>query len=529
MNDEPEKTPPADELVRTAYARETADASILYEGMSFADIAHVVSLIESKIIPEQPGGELLTSLLGMHPTRPLDFTAEPARGDLYSNREAYIQMFTPKTVGWLSTGRARREATTIGYRLAVRSRLLSLSYATEKWLGRCIDRAEEHRATLFPDYTYLQPAQPTTFGHYLLSFVYPGLRDLTRMRAAFEHVNQSPAGSGSVNGSRLPLDRAGLAELLGFDAVIPHTRDAMWQADGPIEIGALTAALLVNVSRLAEDLQIFTTAEFDLIALDASHTRSSVIMPQKKNPYSLAYLRGVAGEAIGTLAAMAVVGRTPTGQVDNRMFAYGDVPRALDAATNALFLAAGVVQGLSVKKEVAGRRVKASFLGATDLADVLLTERGIDYKTAHRIVAKAVNAAEKHDQDELSSKLLDEAAEAVIGRKLELSPETIAETLDPDAIVRTRSGPGGAAESSIEEMITSCRGELKTHSDWQRQRETNIDESQSRLLAKAEPMKREPQTEGPAPPLKKKRSLSDFEKEFEGLPKMPRGRRPWER
>ena len=283
------------------------------------------------------------------------------------------------------------------------------------------------------------------------------------------------------------------------------------------------------MSRLAEDLQIFTTAEFDLIALDASHTRSSVIMPQKKNPYSLAYLRGVAGEAIGTLTAMAVVGRTPSGQVDNRMFAYGDVPRALDAATNALFLTAGVVRGLSVKKEVAGRRVKASFLGATDLADVLLTERGIDYKPAHRIVAKAVNAAENHDQDELSAKLLDEAAEAVIGRKLELSPETIAETLDPDAIVRTRSGPGGAAESSIEEMIASCRGELKTHSDWRRQRETNIDESQSRLLAKAEPMKREPQTEGSAPPLKKKRSLSDFEKEFEGLPKMPRGRRPWER
>ena len=526
MTDEPEKTPTADELVRTAYARETADASILYEGMSFADIAHVVSLIESKVIPAQAGGELLTTLLGMHPTRPLDFTLEPARGDLYSNREAYIQMFTPTTVGWLSTGRARREATTIGYRLAVRSRLLSLSYAIEKWLRRCIDCAGEHRATLFPDYTYLHPAQPTTFGHYLLTFVYPGLRDLTRMRVAFEHVNSSPAGSGSVNGSRLPLDRAGLAELLGFDSLIPHTRDAMWQADGPIEIGALIAALLVNVSRLAEDLQIFTTAEFDLIELDASHTRSSFIMPQKKNPYSLAYLRGVAGEAIGTLTAMAVVGRTPSGQIDNRMFAYGDVPRALDAATNALFLAAGVVRGLSVKKDVAGRRVRENFLGATDLADLVLTERGIDYRTAHRIVAKAVNAAQ--DRDRLDADLLDEAAEAVIGRKLELSPETIAKTLDPDAIVRTRTGPGGAAESSIDEMITSCRSKLKEHGDWRRQRESKIGESQSRLLEKAGPMKRQPQTEGPAP-ARKKLSLSDFEKEFEGLPKMPRGRRPWER
>ena len=207
------------------------------------------------------------------------------------------------------------------------------------------------------------------------------------------------------------------------------------------------------------------------------------------------------------------------------MFAYGDVPRALDAATNALFLAAGVVQGLSVKKEVAGRRVKEGFLGATDLADVLLTERGIDYKTAHRIVAKAVNAA----KDRLDTDLLDEAAEAVIGRKLELSAETIAKTLDPAAIVRTRTGPGGAAESSIKEMIASCRSELRAHGEWRTQRETKIDESQSRLLAKAGPMKREPQAKEPAQPVKKKRSLSDFEKEFEGLPKMPRGRRPWER
>ena len=214
--------------------------------MSFADIAHVVSLIESKVIPEQAGGELLASLLDMHPTRPLDFTVEPAQGDLYSNREAYIQMFTPKTVGWLRTGRPRREATTIGYRLAVRSRLLSLSYATEKWLERCLERAEEHRATLFqttpistPRSRRLRPLPPDL----RLSRSSRPHTDARRLRAR----EQQPAGSGSVNGSRLPLDRAGLAELLGFDSVIPHTRDAMWQADGPIEIGALTAALLVNV------------------------------------------------------------------------------------------------------------------------------------------------------------------------------------------------------------------------------------------------------------------------------------------
>ncbi|MBI5829120.1 MAG: argininosuccinate lyase, partial [Chloroflexi bacterium] len=267
------KAPPAPELIATAYARELGDAAILYQGMSLADLAHVIMLVETDIIPREAGGELLAALLTLHPAPPLDFALDPARGDLYSNREAYLRMLTP-AVGWLSAGRARREATTIGYRLAVRERLLVAAAALGDCAAAALDLAEKHRATLFPDYTYLQPAQPTTFGHYLLTFAYPLLRDLDRARAAFARTNVSPAGSGSVNGSRLPLDRARLAELLGFDGIIPHTRDAMWQADGPIEIAALLAAALVNLDHLAEDLQIFSTAEFGLIELADRHTRA---------------------------------------------------------------------------------------------------------------------------------------------------------------------------------------------------------------------------------------------------------------
>jgi argininosuccinate lyase len=193
--------------------------------------------------------------------------------------------------------------------------------------GTClVDRAEEFSARM-ADYTYLQPAQATSFGHYLLTFAYPLVRDLDRLQALYRRTNLSPAGCGSVNGSRLPQDRTRLAGLLGFDGQVPHARDAMWQPDGPIEMLAMIVAALVNLDRLAEDLQIFATAEFDLIDLADSHARASVIMPQKKNPYALTYVRGVANEMIGMLAGVAALGRTPSGQVDNRVFIWRCTPR----------------------------------------------------------------------------------------------------------------------------------------------------------------------------------------------------------
>ncbi|HET7090645.1 MAG TPA: argininosuccinate lyase [Anaerolineae bacterium] len=513
--------PPAPELIASAYTREVGDAAILYEGMSLADMAHVVALIESDIIPRQAGGELLSALLDIHPSPPLDFALDPARGDLYSNREVYLRMLT-SAAGWLSAGRARREATTIGYRIALRRRLLAWAAALEDGAVAALDQAEAHRATLFPDYTYLQPAQPTTFGHYLLTFVYPMLRDLDRTRAAFARANVSPAGSGSVNGSRLPLDRARLANLLGFDAVIPHTRDAMWQADGPIEIAALVAAALVNLDRLAEDLQIFSTAEFSLVQLADRHTRTSVIMPQKKNPYSLAYVRGVCGETIGALAAMAAVGKTPSGQIDNRIFAYGDVPRTLDSAIGAAHLTAGVLRGLRVNAEHAARRVAQDFIGATDLAEVIMLKTGLDYKTAHDVVGRAVRATMESGAATLTADSLNAAA----GHDLGLTPEEIAGALDPARIVAARTGLGGAAESSVTHMIAECRQSLADHRQWREETQARLAEAESLLLMTAAALKtaytRQSDEPVPEEPKPGPQSLEDL---FDDLPQPPNRRR----
>lgn len=479
-------TGPSAELVKTAFAHELAGQLALFRGMSLADLAHTVMLVEAGVIPSTEGASLLGALLALH-EYPSDFTPTPESGDLYTNREAWLAARTP-AVGWLGAGRARRESTTTGYRNTVRSCLLTFAMALIKVGTSLTERADEHRATLMADYTYLQPAQPTTFGHYLLTFTYPLLRDLERLQALYTRTNLSPAGCGSVNGSRLPQDRHRLAELLGFDGLVQHARDAMWQADGPIETLSVVVASLVNLDRLAEDLQIFATAEFDLVELDEGHSRASVIMPQKKNPYALTYVRGAANELTGALAAAAALGRTPSGQVDNRVFAYGDVPRALETATGVATLMAGALIGLRFNAPVAAARLASGFATATDLAETITLETGLDFRTAHRIVGRLVREAMQANRTlrDLTPADLDAVAGAMLNRPLHLSENAFAQALDPAAAVAARQGIGGAAPEPLSAMLSECRATLSAHTTWCEQASARTVAAEEKLLHRAQ-------------------------------------------
>ncbi len=476
---------PAEALVKTAFARELADQQALFTGMSLADLAHTVVLIESGVIPATEGASLLSALLALY-TSPADFTPKAELGDLYTNREAWLAAHTP-AVGWLGAGRARREATTTGYRILVRSSLLTFADALIRADNALVERADEYRASLMADYTYLQPAQPTTFGHYLLGFAYPLLRDLDRLRALYARTNLSPAGCGSVNGSRMPQDRPRLAELLGFDGLAHHARDAMWQPDGSSETLSTIVMALVNLDRLAEDLQIFATAEFALVELADAHSRASVIMPQKKNPYALNYIRGATNELSGTLTAIVALGRTPSGQVDNRVFAYGDVPRALELATGAVSLMADVLKGLRFNTSLAEARLADGFATATDLAETIALETGLDFRTAHRIVGRLVREAvqTKRPVRELTSEDLDAAAQAMIQRPLHLSSEAFAQAMNPATAVPARQGAGGAAPEPFAAMLSECSATLSAHAAWQQETAARIKRAEEALLRRA--------------------------------------------
>jgi argininosuccinate lyase len=247
-----------------------------------------------------------------------------------------------------------------------------------------------------------------------------------------------------------------------------HARDAMWQPDGPIETMSVVVAALVNLDRLAEDLQIFATAEFDLVELAEGHSRASLIMPQKKNPYALAYVRGATNELTGMLASVAALGRTPSGQVDNRVFIYGDVPRALEAATGVATLMAGVLTGLRFNAPVAAARLANGFATATDLAETITLETGLDFRTTHRIVGRLVREATQANRTmrDLTTADLAAAAQVILNRPLQLSEAAFVQALDPAAAVAARQGIGGAAPEPLAAMLTECRAMLDTCTSW---------------------------------------------------------------
>lgn len=462
---------PAPELVEASFSREIADAPILYYGLSLSDLAHVLMLMEVGVVPEEAGRSLLAHLLELHAVALEDFPLDPTLEDVYSNREAWVRERDEAVAGWMGAGRPRREPATIAYRIAVRDRLLDLAEATIGAVRALVGQAERHRDIVMPDYTYLQPATPTSLGHYLLSFAYPLLRDLERLREAFARNNRCPGGIGNINGSRLPLERRRLADLLGFDGAIENTRDAMWQVDQPVEI--LTQALthLLHLDRLAEDLQIWNTQEFGYVELADRHARISMIMPQKKNPYSLAFVRGITGSVMGRLVSMTAVGKTPSAQMDNRIFALGEVPRALDDARRTTRLMAGVIDGLSFSSGIMAERAGQGFTQATDLAELVMQAEGLSYRQAHRLVGLAVRLELEADPSahSVSRVRLDEAAEQVLGRPVSIDDSALQSLSDPAEVVGTRTGVGGAASEPVGAMVVECREALDGHEAWRRE------------------------------------------------------------
>lgn len=478
---------PAEELVRASFALELADAPILHEGLGLADLAHVLMLRDIGVLPHADASRLLALLLELQDVPSEDFPLDPALEDVYSNREAWLARRDPAAAGWMGAGRPRREPATIAYRIAVRRRLLRLAAATVA-LGRAlVGQARRHVHTVAPDYTYLQPATPTSLAHYLLAFVYPLLRDLERLEAAFERNNQCPGGIGNINGSRLPLDRRQLAALLGFDGAIVNTRDAMWQVDQPIELMAQVTMLLLHLDRLAEDLQIWNTAEFGLVELADRHARISMIMPQKKNPYSLAFVRGMTGVVIGRLSSMTAVGKTPSAQMDNRIFALGEVPRTLSKAAETVELMAGVAGGLRFDEARLRERAASGFTQATDLAETIMQEAGVPFRSAHRVVGLAVRRTLERDGDArgIPHDVLAAAAREVLGREMALSAGALTALDDPAEVVRTRQGLGGAAPAPVRAMIRECERRLATAASWQRRTAARLARAESKLLALA--------------------------------------------
>ena len=459
---------PKDTLIQTAYTHDCNDADILLPGLHKADLAYALMLIEEKIIPRDIGINLLKGLRKLENIPVDEFPIDPANGDVYNSKDLALKKEISDAAGWLHIGRARREAVNIAYLISVRERLLVLGESIISLAQQILKVAERERHTIMPDFTYMHHAHPTTVGHYLLTFVYPMLRDIDRLRSVFSKINMSPAGSDSVNGSALPLNRDRLCELLDFDDVITHTRDAMWQTDTPLEVMSMMTMTLMNINRIADEFQVWNTSEFNMIELPDELCRASVIMPQKKNPYPLAYVRGVTASLLGHLSSFASYGRSITGNPDSRIFIYGELPRSLDKGTGAVNLMNAVFDGLQFNADIMLERVYDDYSYSTDLAEHMVLNYSLDYRTAHQVMGLIVRKMidNKLPGNMITAELVNQAGEEIAGIKFNISQTLLTQVINPKNIIDSRKTVGGASETRMNEMFSECDNKLNELVNW---------------------------------------------------------------
>jgi argininosuccinate lyase len=478
----------AGELVAAAYAAESAHGPRLAHGMSLADLAHAVALVEGGDLAGDDAKALLRGLLELHAIPGDEFPWDPSLGDAFNAREAELERRVGRSAaGWLSAGRPRREAFRVALRLTARTGARELHGALAAQAAALARHAGATRTALATDYTYLQPAQPTTVGHLLLAYAYPALRDADRARASHAALGASVAGAGGSAGSRWSIDRARLAELLGCDGLVEHAKDAAWQADVYLELLATLAIAATHQSQLGQDFEIYASQEFGLVELADAHSRASALMPQKKNPYALAAIRTQAGQAAGDLAGAIVALHTGSARTDHFHLLNGTVPRALDEAVAIARLTASVLDGIELRPERFAQIAHESFVTAADVADVLALDGGLDYRSAHKVVGRAVR--ELVDAGEPPSALTPErlaaASEVAIGEAVEIDEATLRAALDPAACAAARLQVGSSSETAIDAMLAGLDAALESGAAWNDAAREREAAAEAALLARA--------------------------------------------
>jgi len=468
-----------DELVEAGFGAEMADAHLLHDGFGLADLAHVLALDDLGVLEKDDADALLEALLAMAAVPAAGFPYDPAYGDPWNSRERRLEALAGARAGWLTVGRPRREAARVAMRIALRRSLLDAHAAFVGLAEAYLAQARRHRESLMADFTYLQPAQPTSLGYVLAGHLQPVLRHLARLESAYDWVNRSPAGAGGTTGSSLPLDRERLAARLGFSAVIPHARDAMWQADGYVDVLATLAAAATEAGQVAADLEIWASPAYGFVTLADEYCRVSALMPQKKNPYALVVIRHAGGAASGALAGLLAGLRTPTARTDHFLTAAGDVDRALTTVIGAVRLLAGVLATLTVDRAALARSAADPGLVLADLADRIVGAGLGDRRAVHRLLGRAARRAAEGHRPVTAGDVAASLAEGGVAVPAEL----LAGLDDPRAVLAGRTVTGGFAR--LPELLAVSGRELGRRRRAGTARRSALDGAAAALLGEA--------------------------------------------
>ena len=437
---------------------EAINASIDFDRRLYAEdiagsIAHVTMLAKQGIVSQEDAHAIADGLRQVRAEIEAGgFPFDRALEDIHMNVEARLAALIGPAAGRLHTARSRNDQVATDLRLWLRARLDQADEACRALQAALIDRAEEHAATVMPGFTHLQVAQPVSLGHHLMAYVEMIGRDRGRLADCRGRLNESPLGAAALAGTSFPIDRAMTAELLGFERPAANSIDAVSDRDFVVEALAAAALIAMHLSRFAEELVLWSSAQFGFIALSDRFSTGSSIMPQKRNPDAAELVRGKSGRIVGALISLLTM-------MKGLALAYSkdmqeDKEPLFDAFDSlALCLAAttGMVRDMTVNADAMARAAGTGHATATDLADWLVQEAGVPFREAHAITGRIVRLADENACDLKDLALADlQAVEPRI-------TADVAALLDPATAIARRTSEGGTAPGEVAKQIARAR------------------------------------------------------------------------
>ena len=441
----------------TDKAADEFNSSIGIDGRMFrqdikGSIAHAAMLGRTGIIAPDETDRIIDGLAGI-----LDdlesgaLKIDPAAEDIHMFVEQVLTERLGELGKKLHTARSRNDQVALDTRLYLRDIAAQLTQKLTSLIAALCDRADEYKSTIMPGYTHLQRAQPVTFGHHLMAYAMMFLRDLGRIRDAKTRMNVSPIGSCALAGTTYPTDRRFEAGSLGFDGICLNSIDGVSDRDFCLELASALAITMMHLSRLSEELVLWSSWEFGFVSLSDAYTTGSSIMPQKKNPDMAELVRGKTGRVYGDLMALLTMLKgLPLAYNKDMQEDKELIFDACDTALSCLGITEGMIRTMSARPERMRAAAGEGFINATDLADYLVG-KGLPFRSAYKISGGIVAYCIQNGKT-LETLSLDEYKGFS-----DLFDQGVFAAIDMEACVNRRTSEGGTSVASVEAQIAAVR------------------------------------------------------------------------
>lgn len=414
-------------------------------------MAHARMLAKCGIITKQEGRKIVRGLETI--AREIEagrFRFDPALEDVHMNIEARLTRLIGPAGGKLHTARSRNDQVALDMRLYLRDVLAGVREGILRLKAALLDRAEAYVDVVMPGYTHMRRAQPVLFAHHLLAYVEMLKRDEERMSGCRGRVNVLPLGSGALSGTGFPIDRAYVADLLGFEGISQNSLDAVSDRDFAVEFAAAASLIMMHLSRLAEEMILWSGTEFGFLTLPEAYCTGSSMMPQKRNPDVLELLRGKTGRVYGALVSLLTMLKAQPLSY-NRDLQEDKEPifDAADTVLASLAVLAELMSGITISDEQKARMraaAEADFSLATELADYLAL-KGVPFRKAHETAGRIVRHCEER------GKTFSDLDLATLRKFSGSFHADVLKGLSVDRALRTRNLPGGTSPTNVKRMI----------------------------------------------------------------------------